>query len=119
MPLLEDKSNEEIELLKKWSAVREYIEKHFGNKPDIQTCLFLIGMNELGESREFTKEEKQDLMHIGMCTILKNEYYKSIGKDEDGWPHFQELKPLPALFIKLQEQLLKQKIVKYFDEFVF
>lgn len=119
MPLLEDKSDDEIELLKNWAEVRQYIEKHFENKPDIQTCLFLIGWNELGETREFSKEEKQDLMHIGMCCILQGEYYDFIGKDEDGWPHYKELEPLPALFIKNQELLLKKKIVDYFQKNVF
>lgn len=119
MPLLEDKSEEEIELLKNWAEVRQYIEKHFDNKPDIQTCLFLIGWNELGQTRDFTKEEKQDLMHIGMCAILQGEYYEFMEKDEDGWPHYKELQGLPTLFIKTQEELLKKKIVKYFQEKVF
>lgn len=119
MPLLEDKSDEEIALMKQWAEVRQYVEQHFGNKPDIQTCLFLIGWNELGESRDFTKEEKQDLMHIGMCTVLSGSYYEYIGKDEDGWPHFRELEPLPAMFIKNQEQLLKQHIVRYFQDNIF
>jgi hypothetical protein len=114
MPLLEDRSSSEIELMKQWAEVRQYVEKYFEQKPDIQTCLFLIGMNELGEVREFSKEEKQDIMHVGMCTLLDGEYYRFIQKDEDGWPHFEELEPLPALFIKSQEQLLKSKIVNYF-----
>ncbi len=119
MPLLEDRSSEEIELIKQWAEVRQYVEKHFDAKPDIQTSLFLIGVNELGEVREFSKEEKQDLMHIGMCSVLIDDYYLSLGKDEDGWPHFKEIEALPSMFIKNQEMLLKKRIVKYFQEKVF
>ncbi len=62
MPLLyENKSDADIQLMKDWAEVRQYVEKHFENKPDIQVCLFLIGLNEFGTIREFEKEEKQDL----------------------------------------------------------
>lgn len=119
MPLLEDRSNDEIQLMKQWAEVRQYIESYFNQKPDIQICLFLIGLNELGEVREYSKEEKQDIMHIGMCTVLAGEYYTSIGRDEDGWPHFEVLQALPPLFIKNQEALLKLRIVNYFQENIF
>ena len=32
-----------------------------------------------------------NLMHVGVCTLLEPlGYYKSIGHDEDGWPHLKE-----------------------------
>ena len=35
MPLLyENKSDTEIQLMKDWAEVRQYVEKHFENKPD-------------------------------------------------------------------------------------
>jgi hypothetical protein len=120
MPLLyENKSDTEIQLMKDWAEVRQYVEKHFENKPDIQVCLFLIGVNEFGQIREFEKEEKQDLMHVGMCTLLLDEYYEYDYTDVDGWPHFKELKPMEAMFIKIQETFLKKKIVQYFKEKVY
>jgi hypothetical protein len=120
MPLLfENKSDADIQLMKDWAEVRQYVEKHFEKKPDIQVCLFLIGCNELGFLREFEKEEKQDIMHIGMCTLLLGEYYEYERTDEDGWPHFIDLKPLDSMFIKTQEAFLKSKIVAYFKEKVY
>lgn len=119
MPLLEDRSSDEIETMKRWAKVRQHVEERFAHKPDIQTCLFLIGVNELGEVREFTKEEKQDLIHVGMCTVLIDTHYISIGKDEDGWPHFENIQGVPEMFIKNQESLLKEKIITYFEAKVF
>jgi hypothetical protein len=120
MPLLyENKSDADIQLMKDWAEVRQYIEKHFEKKPDIQVCLFLIGLNEFGTIREFEKEEKQDLMHVGMCTLLLGEYYEYDYTDADGWPHFKDLQPLSSMFIKEQEAFLKEKIVKYFKEKVY
>jgi len=120
MPLLfENKSDDDIQLMKDWAEVRSYVEQHFEKKPDIQTCIFLIGLNEFGHIREFEKEEKQDLMHVGMCTLLIGEYFEYESTDKDGWPHFKEIKPMEAMFIKTQEVFLKQKIVQYFKQKVY
>lgn len=120
MPLLfENKPDTEIQLMKDWAEVRQYVEKYFAKKPDLESCLFLIGLNEFGQIREFEKEEKQDLMHIGMCTLLLGEYYEYEYTDADGWPHYKELRPMEAMFIKNQETLLKRKIVSYFQDKVY
>ena len=120
MPLLfENKNENDIQLMKDWAQVRAYTEDIFGKKPDIQGFLYLIGMNELGQVREFEKEEKQDLIHIGMCKIFEGDYYEFESIDAEGWPHFKELKPMPQMFIKMQESTLKQKIVAYFQKYIF
>lgn len=120
MPLLlENKSDQEIELMKNWAKVRAYMELHFEKKPDIQGFLFLIGVNEKGEIREYEKEEKQDLMHLGMCKLLEDEYFKYDYTDADGWDHYTEIQPLPPMFIKMQETFLKEKIVQYFQKYIF
>jgi hypothetical protein len=120
MPLLfENKNQEELQLLKEWAKVRAYMETHFGKKPDIQGFLYLIGVNELGFVREFEKEEKQDLIHIGLCKVLEGEFYDFTHTDSDGWPHYTCIKPVPEMFIKMQEQTLKSKIVNYFNTYIF
>ena len=85
--------------------------------PDLQAILFLIGIQELGQLRkDFSKEEKQDLMHIAVCTLLSQQgYYEIVGKDEDGWPHFKLIRPLPEHGAKSQEKLLKEMIILYFQ----
>jgi hypothetical protein len=82
--------------------------------PDLQGILFSIGLQELGQIRnEFTKEERQDLMHIAVCRLLSyDEYFELEGYDADGWPHWKQLATLP-LGRGNQELLLKNKITEY------
>ena len=84
--------------------------------PDLQAVLFLIGIQELGHVRkDFSKEEKQDLMHVATCKLLAGEgYYEFVGRDEDGWPHYQLIKPIPKHSMEDQEQLLKRGVIDYF-----
>ena len=80
--------------------------------------LLLIGVQELGQGpQDFSKEQKQDLMHIAVCTILRpGGYYQFDGMDEEGWPHFTQLKALPELETFEQENLLKDYALMYFKE---
>ncbi|MCU0328545.1 MAG: hypothetical protein MUE53_06095 [Chitinophagales bacterium] len=120
MPLLfEDKNNPNIQIHLEWSKLRQYVQDTLGHKPDIQTCLFLIGMNRLGEVREFEKEEKVDLIHVGLCEVLLDEYYAFSHEDSELWPHYKAIKPLPALFIKEQETYLKERIIDYFQRNIY
>lgn len=105
-----------------WLRIKHYVKDAMGKKdlPDLQSILFLIGIQELGRwdpEKSFTKEEKQDLMHIAVCSLLEDEgYYEFIGRDQDGWPHFKELKKFDIAGIKGQSEFLKQKIIKYFQD---
>ncbi len=85
--------------------------------PDLQAMLFMIGMQELGLlQRGFSKEEKQDLMHIAVCKLLSTEgYFRFKGHDQDGWPHYEQLRSLKKQSVSDQEALLKEKVVQYFD----
>ncbi|HEX2683508.1 MAG TPA: hypothetical protein VHL77_06230 [Ferruginibacter sp.] len=101
----------------RWLKLRIKLKERFGIKPDMDGILFLIGIQELGTGKQdFSKEEKQDLMHIAVCTVLSpGGYYALEGNDEDGWPHFKQLKPLPPLFLTEQENFLKDHILLYFQ----
>jgi hypothetical protein len=100
----------------RWLKLRIKLKENYGIKPDMDGILFLIGIQELGSGKQtFTKEEKQDLMHIAVCTILAaSGYYVNEGNDEEGWPHFKQLKPLPELGFMEQENFLKDHILLYF-----
>lgn len=107
-----------MELAEKWLAVQKMVFKRFGEKLDEQTILFIIGLQELGkEEAAYKKEEKIDIIHIGVCTVLSQYgYYQFIGKDDEGWPHFKNIKKLPNEFQgESQENLIKQAIVDYFN----
>jgi hypothetical protein len=99
-----------------WDLERKLMER-FGKKPDVEAILFLIGLQETGLSQEkISKEQKQDLMHVAICTILSSsDYYTIEGKDQDGWPHFKQLKNLPIMNMIEQEAFLKDHILLYFD----
>ena len=99
-----------------WNLEAELVER-FGKKPDLETILFLIGIQEFGEIKEkFTKEQKQDLMHIAVCSLLSQSgYYELEGTDVDGWPHFKQLKPMPDMDTFQQESFLKDHILLYFQ----
>jgi hypothetical protein len=103
-----------------WLQVRHLVKDKFNRDslPNLNGILFLIGVQELGRWKtNFTKEEKQDLMHIAVCRLLSYDgYYEFKGRDADGWPHWEVLKPFRLKGVKEQEELLKIKAIQYFKE---
>lgn len=109
----------DLETAKKWSRLMGLIEKNLGKRPkDLNSVLFLIGVHELGKGLiSFSKEEKQDLLHIAVCKVLSlSGYYELEGLDEDGWPHWKVIKKLPHFDLLEQEQLLRQHVIEYFEQ---
>ena len=108
------------DLENKWKEVAKKIQLHFNkeNLPDLNAILFLIGIRELGVIKnKFTKEEKQDLMHIAVCRLLSEEgYYELDFVDQDGWPHWSPSMPMEKMSLGEQENLLKVNIIRYFEE---
>ncbi|MBP6430548.1 MAG: hypothetical protein KA319_02190 [Ferruginibacter sp.] len=105
----------------RWLKLRIKLKEKYGIKPDMDGILFLIGIQEFGSGKQdFTKEQKQDLMHIAVCTILAlSGYYKLDGYDEENWPHFSQLKPLPNYQMIEQENFLKDHVLLYFQQLGF
>ena len=102
----------------RWLKLRIKLKEKFGIKPDMDGVLFLIGVQELGTAKQvYTKEQKQDLMHIAVCTLLvQSSYYIMEGLDEEGWPHFKQIKEMPVTGLIEQENFLKDHILLYFDK---
>lgn len=108
----------DLELDRKWGGLLTELEKRMGKKPkDLNGVLFLIGVQELGKGQVyFSKEEKQDLMHIAICKVLSlSGYYRLEGTDKDGWPHWKLVKKLPHFDLLEQEKLLKMHVIEYFE----
>lgn len=101
-----------------WIKLKAKLEAQFGEIPDLETVLFLIGVQELGKGLlTFTKDQKMDLMHIAICKVLsKYGFYEFEFIDEDGWPHWKVIKDLPHMDNKEQDLLLKKAIVAYFAD---
>ena len=94
------------------------LEKNFGPDLDTQAILFLIGVHELGQGyKEFTKQEKTELLHVAVCTILEPYgYYEFEGKDIQHWPHFKLVKELPQLNDREQQHIIKEAIIEYLQQ---
>ena len=109
----------DLDFERTWAALLLSLESIFGKKPkDLNVVLFLIGVQELGKGKKvFSKEEKQDLMHIGICKVLSlSGYYQLEGLDQDGWPHWKVAKKLPNVSLTEQERLLKMHVIEYFEK---
>jgi hypothetical protein len=105
------------EINPQWESLLDQLTRVLGKRPaDVNAVLFLVGVQELGQgARNFTKEQKQDLIHIGICRVLSpSGYYEFDNTDADGWPHYRLVKKLPHVDILSQELLLKSHILQYF-----
>jgi len=115
--LKKERTEIEIKIDHRWQDLLYEMKGKFGRKPDLQSMLFLIGVQELGQlDKEYTKEEKQDLMHIAVCRLLSEEgVYLLEYTDEDGWPHYQQIAEHPELNLIEQEKMFKRLILIYFN----
>lgn len=104
-----------------WLRVRHYVKKTLGKSdlPDLNSVLLLIGIQESNiYKKSFTKEEKQDLMHVATCHLLSQKgYFDFVGNDEDGWPHYNQVRVLPVEGVNAQEAFLKECVIQYFETY--
>ncbi|WP_156306450.1 hypothetical protein [Sphingobacterium endophyticum] len=110
------------EINKKWKVLQEAVADNFDmDIPDIKVMLFLIGVQELGKGpKEFSKREKEELMHIATCRLFSSlGFYELEGLDEQGWPHWKIVKPIPNYTLMEQELIIKSLIIDYFEELNF
>lgn len=109
----------DLDLDRKWQQLIAQMQNSVGKKPkDLNEVLFLIGIQELGRgAKRFSKEEKQDLMHIAICKVLSlSGYYVLEGLDKEGWPHWKLVKKLPHFDLLEQEKLLKIHVLEFFEK---
>jgi hypothetical protein len=108
----------DLDLEKRWSKLLDGLQETIGKKPnDLNGVLFLIGVQELGKgTKTFSKEQKQDLIHIAVCKVLSSAgFYELDFVDQDGWPHWKLIKELPHFDLLEQEKLLKIQVMEYFE----
>ena len=108
----------EKEFQQQWSALLTQLGKQFGEELDYDGIIFLIGLQELGKGKiQLKKDEKLGVMHIAVCKLLSQyNYYRYIGLDEDGWPHYEPTDELPYLSAIQQHKLIKEAILSYFKD---
>ena len=103
------------DLEKKWSQLLEKLEKQFDQEMTLKGVLYLIGVQELNLGiKQYEREEKVNVLHVAICKILAPfGFYKFDRIDEDGWPHYSELKAIKNLSENQQELLMKEAVIKY------
>jgi hypothetical protein len=107
------------EINTKWKELQDRISKEFDSDvPDMKVILFLIGVQELGQGpQKFGKRQKEELMHIATCRLFSQMgFYELEGLDQDGWPHWKLVKPIPNYTLLEQEMVMKSLVITYFDE---
>ena len=101
-----------------WEAIVQEVSAKFsdGDPLNLEAIIYLIGVQELGQgAREFSKDDKVNLMHIAICRLLEPYgYYEFEAIDSDGWPHYKLVKELPDLKPGEQSVLMKEAIIGYF-----
>ena len=109
----------EEKLESQWEKVIQFVQDSMevNNEPDMNAILFLIGIQEYGSIQsEFTKEEKQELINIGLCSLLQVDgYYTRTGNNKKGWPVFEQSRKYDVNGVENQERYLKNKIIDYFN----
>lgn len=106
------------EINAKWKALQVQLAKDFDTDlPYMKVMLFLIGVQELGKGpAKFSKRQKEELMHIANCRLFSElGFYELEGLDQDGWPHWKLIKPIPAYTLLEQEMIMRSLIITYFD----
>lgn len=108
----------DYEFEQKWNVLLRRVEDQFGEEVDLEAILFLIGIQELGVgAKRFSKDEKLNLMHIAICSVLEPfGYYNFVELDKDGWPHFELTSQLPFLNDKDQKTFMRKAVLEYFEK---
>ncbi len=104
----------------KWNKVLDFFKQNFtdGEEPEMDVILFLIGIQELGKvQKNFSKDQKVNLMHIATCKLLEPYGYYQFEKiDAEGWPHYKKIKNIPVKNSEEQEKLIQQAIINYLEK---
>ncbi len=104
--------------LSEWQILQHKLKERFGSEMDHDAILFMIGLQELDKPyRKYKKDEKLEIMHIGVCTVLMPYgFYEYKGRDDDDWPHFELKESIPHLDGKQQSKLMSDALVEYFKK---
>ena len=103
-------------ILSDWQQLQNKLKERFETEMDHDAILFMIGLQELDKTyRAYKKDEKLEVMHIGVCTVLQPYgFYEYKGRDDDDWPHWEVKEQLPHLDAKQQNRLMNDALIEYF-----
>jgi hypothetical protein len=105
-------SGEELE--KEYKNIEFQFIRRFKKKPSLEAVLLLIGYQESPEVKEkHSKEEKLDLINLGLLTALETQGLFLRKAIADGWPLFDAVE---GVQINDMEETLRAGIVAYFKK---
>lgn len=101
-----------------WEILQIKLKERFEGEMDFDAILFVIGLQELSKPfKKYKKDQKLEVMHVAICTLLEPYgFYTFLGRDEDGWPHWELRENLPFLDAKQQNKLIIDAIIDYFKK---
>ncbi|MBL7723783.1 MAG: hypothetical protein JNK27_06525 [Chitinophagaceae bacterium] len=108
----------EVNLQQRWQQLVSKLTDTLGKQPDMEAILLFIGIREAGQPLKlFTEKEKTDLRQMAICTLLVPAgYYQLFWVDDTGWPHYKELKRIPAMSMAQRDEFLKEYVLKYAEK---
>jgi hypothetical protein len=108
-------------MLSEWQQLQNKLKERFGSEMDHDAILFMIGLQELDKPyKSYKKDEKLEVMHIGVCTVLAPYgFYEYKGRDDDDWPHWELKEKIPFLDAKSQSKLMNDALIDYFKRIDF
>ena len=97
-----------------FKAIEFQFIRRFKRKPTLEAILLMIGYQECPNTKlNRDKEEKVDLINLGVLVVLeKLGYFKRVPSDND-WPQFE---PTEKKSTDEKELIVKAGIVQYFKE---
>ncbi len=99
----------------KWAKFKEIFKSNYGEYPSLISGLFLVGLEQIPDVDVLTKEQKQEVIHVGLCKLLAQDNLYTVSHyDNDGWPHFALSKHAKQMDIEKQENYIKQLLINYF-----
>ncbi len=100
-----------------WEKLLIRLQEDLGEELNLKGVLYLIGVQELNKGlKKFSKDDKLNIFHVAVCKLLSPfGYYQFERIDEQGWPHWKEIKPIKNLPENEQELLMKKAVLKYFN----
>ena len=108
----------DAELETRWGRLVSEISERFGRQPDIDSILFLIGVQSVGRGYEpdIPKERKQSLIMEGSYLAFETMgVYQRVGIERNGFWIWEKRFDLPELSVADQEKLLRVGILNYFE----
>ena len=84
---------------------------------DVPSMIFVAGLQVLGRPEAgLSRDDKLAVMHVGTCALLEPYgYYRMTGRDGDGWPQYELLRPVDER-ASSEGELLKEALAGYFAD---